>query len=442
MTKKGPVEKVLALFADVRTGEAGTTLLLMLNVFTLLTTYYIIKPVREALILTTPGGPELKAYMAPLQGLILLGAVPLYGILARHAARRRLINSVTLFFTACLVAFFFLAQSNVPIGIAFYLWIGVFNLMVVAQFWSFANDLYTPEQGKRLFAIVGFGASAGAVLGSKIAGALIEPIGINRLLLLAAGLLVASLAITNVVDARESRPRAAGAGGVARDESPITEGGALRAFELVVRHRYLLLIALLTLLVNWVNTSGEYILGRTVSQAAKAAVASGQTGGLTEREFVGKFYSDFQLWVNIFSVCAQLFLVSRILKYVGVRAALLFLPIIAFTGYLIIAFVPVLAMVRWAKTAENATDYSLQGTLRGVLFLPTTREEKYMAKQATDTFFWRAGDALQALVVWLGTAFWGFQTREFALFNLVLVGVWITVAVALGRHHRKLTGRV
>jgi AAA family ATP:ADP antiporter len=247
-----------------------------------------------------------------------------------------------------------------------------------------------------------------------------------------------SLVVTNVIERRERAPYAATGPARPRDEAPIATGGPLRAFQLVLGHRYLLLIALLTMLLNWVNTSGEYILGRTVAQAAKEAVSAGTATGLTEKEFVGKFYSDFQFWVNVIAVGAQLFLVSRILKYIGVRAALLILPIIAFGGYLIIAFVPILSIVRWAKTAENATDYSLQSTLRGVLFLPTTREEKYIAKQATDTFFWRAGDALQALVVWLGTAFLGFKTREFAVFNLVLVGAWITIAALLGRENAKL----
>jgi AAA family ATP:ADP antiporter len=139
------------------------------------------------------------------------------------------------------------------------------------------------------------------------------------------------------------------------------------------------------------------------------------------------------------SLAVQLFLVSRILKYAGLRIAILVLPVIAFGGYLILAIAPILAVVRWAKTAENATDYSLQNTVRQVLFLPTTREEKYKAKQAIDSFFVRAGDVLSAALVFAGVTWLSFHTEHFALVNLCLVAVWIVLAVLIGREHRKLT---
>jgi AAA family ATP:ADP antiporter len=378
--------------------------------------------------------------MAAGQAVLLLGAVPLYALLASRFPRRRLINVVTFFFIGCLVVFYLLAQIQVSLfwlGIAFFLWVGIFNLMVVAQFWSFANDLYTPEAGKRLFVIVAFGASAGAVFGSFVAGCLIEPLGINQLLLLAAALLLVSLILTNVVDYRSKRisisPEAPPP---VEAERPMRKGGA---FRLVMKSKYLLLIALLMLFLNWVNTTGEYILGRTVTQAAARAVAGGTTGGLSAGEYIGKFYADFFTVVNLTGLLLQLFVVSRVLKYLGIRVALLVLPMIALGGYFIIAFYPILTAVRWAKTAENATDYSLQNTVRQVLFLPTTREEKYKAKQAIDTFFWRAGDVLSAVLVGVGTAWLAFQTKHFAIFNMALVGVWITLALLIGRHHRRLT---
>ena len=164
--EKSALEKFLTLFTDIRSGEGVTAAILTLNIFLLLTAYYIVKPVREALILVG-GGAEVKSYAAAGQGLLLLGAVPLYAMLATRLPRLKLINIVTLFFTACLAGFYILAQFNVPLGIVFYLWVGIFNLMVIAQFWSFTNDIYTPDEGKRLFPLVAFGASAGAVGGRR-----------------------------------------------------------------------------------------------------------------------------------------------------------------------------------------------------------------------------------------------------------------------------------
>jgi AAA family ATP:ADP antiporter len=426
--------RLLGLFTEVRPGETGTVLLLTLNVFLLLATYYIVKPVREALILTG-GGAEVKSYASAGQAMLLFLAVPAYAALASRLPRRRLINGVTLFFAACMVGFYVLSGTSMPyLGVAFFLWVGIFNLMVIAQFWSFANDLYTPEQGKRLFVLVAFGASSGAIVGAWVAGRLIPALGVEQMLIVAAVLLAGTLLVTNVIEARDrARPRAAGE--MAAAENPLPPGGA---FQLVMRSRYLLLIALLLLFLNWVNTTGEYILGRVVTRAAAAAVAAGTADGLSQGQYIGRFYADFFVVVGWVGLGIQLFLVSRILKYLGVRIAILVLPVIALGGYLLLAAYPVLSVVRWAKTAENATDYSLQNTVRNVLFLPTTREQKYKAKQAIDTFFVRMGDLLSAGLVFLGTAVLSFDTSHFAAANLVLVAVWIGLAVAIGRENARL----
>ena len=172
---------------------------------------------------------------------------------------------------------------------------------------------------------------------------------------------------------------------------------------------------------------------------ANSAVAAGSAGGQDAGALIGKFYSDFFFVVNIVGLLMQLFLVSRILKYLGVRVALLILPLIALGGYALLIFYPVLKLVRWIKTAENATDYSLQNTVRNMLFLPTSREEKYKAKQAIDTFFWRAGDVLSALLVYVGTSFLGFGIKRFAMVNVGLVVVWLVLAVWIGLEYKRLT---
>ncbi len=495
------LDRFLRLFSDVKGGEGASALTLALNVFLILTAYYLIKPVREALILSG-GGAEVKSYAAAGQVFILAGAVPLYGWMAGKLPRKRLINIVTFFFVACLGLFFALAQTSVPLGVPFFLWVGIFSVMIVAQFWSFANDLYTSDEGERLFPVIAFGASAGAVFGSFVAGRLIGIIGIYPLLLLAAALLLLGLALTNYVDRRERRRTEAGvpdeqttalqpaatgeirlqtgeltqlreaflarlaeveaeegseaeeasadglrvgsgkgAGFAAKPDpslvtEPPQEGGS--AFGLVFRHRYLLLIGIMMMLLNWVNTTGEYILGSVVEDVANGAVAAGTSGGLGVEEYIGRFYSDFFLVVNALGLFLQLFVVSRVLKYLGVRAALVILPILVLGAYALLAFYPVLAFVRWAKTAENATDYSLQNTVRNVLFLPTTREQKYKAKQAIDSFFHRAGDVLSAGVVFAGTTWLAMSAKHFALFNLVLAAVWLVVVLAIGARYRKL----
>jgi len=196
------LERVFSIFATVHRGEGLTALLLMLNVFVLLTAYYIIKPVREALILSGSGA-EIKSYAGAGQALFLLLIVPIYSAVASRVDRLRLINGVIAFFISNLVIFYVLGQMKVQLGVVFFLWVGLFNLIVVAQFWSFANDIYTQEQGKRLFAIVGIGSSLGAIFGSEVAGWLFKPMGADGLLLVAGGLLVICILLTNWVHFRE-----------------------------------------------------------------------------------------------------------------------------------------------------------------------------------------------------------------------------------------------
>jgi len=189
---------------------------------------------------------------------------------------------------------------------------------------------------------------------------------------------------------------------------------------------------------NWVNTTGEYLLGSVVVDAAEAAVASGEADGLTVEEYIGQFYSRFYGVVNILGLVLQLFVVSRIIKYFGVQIGILILPIISFSAYNVLAFIPILAAVRWAKTAENSVDYSLNASSYNMLFLPCTREQKYSAKQAIDSLFVRVGDVASALLVFVGTTYFALSTSGFAKFNILLVIIWLILAVLIGREYKAL----
>ena len=433
---KGRLERFLSVFTEVRPGEAKTALLLTLNIFLILCAYYFVKPAREALILAGSGA-EVKSYAAAAQALLFLGVVPLYAWLASGLDRRTLITRVTLFFVACLGIFAGLDAAGFAVGVPFFLWAGIFNLMIVAQFWSFANDVYTQEEGVRLFPLLVFGMSAGAVGGSFLAGRAVGALGVVGLLVVAALLLLCGLAVTWAIDrGQRAGPRPEGnRPGQARAATEPETGrlGRGGAFQLVWRSRYLLLVALMILLLNWVNTNGEYVLGRTVTESVPPDVGD-------SKAFIAGFYADFFLWVNLVGFAGQLFLVSRILRWLGVRGALFVHPVLSLIAYSTLAAFPVLPAVRWSKTAENATDYSLTNTVKNALFLPTSREEKYKAKQAIDGFFVRAGDVLSAAVVFAGTSWLALSTRGFAIVNLVLVVAWLGTALLLARRHRQVAG--
>jgi AAA family ATP:ADP antiporter len=442
---KSILERILSLGADVHPGEGATAVLLAVNVFLLLSAYYTVRPLRSALLLPVeiplPGGrvmagPEITSYLGAVLAALFLFIVPLYSAFANRLDRMRLINAVTMFFVVTLIGFFFVGRINVYptlVAVLFYLWVGVFNLMIIAQFWSFANDLYNPEQGKRLFAIVGVGGSVGAIGGALIVSTFIDLLGILPMMLLGSVQLLIALALTNLIHTREQRrPRAA----ASKDDQPLSGSGG---FKLVLSQRYLLFIGLLTWVAQLVNTNGNYILNETLTRMAQAAIAAGSTQ--TEGQIIGGFMAGTDFWQNVLSTSIQFFLVSRIFKYLGIGGALFVLPAIAFGGYGIFAIAPVLAFIRITKIVENATDYSLQNTVRRALFLPTSRDAKYKGLQAVETFFWRAGDMLSGITTFVLVQWLAFSVRGFAIANLVIVAVWLVLAARLARENRRLMAK-
>ena len=429
--KKSWLDRSLSLFTDVKAGEGASALILAANGFYLLAFYSVLKIVRDSLILSESGAVA-ASYASAGQAVLLLLFVPAYGAFASRVNRVRLVCGVTLFFASHLVIFYLIGLSGVHIGIAFFLWIGVFSMVVVAQFWAFANDLYTNDRGKRLFPILGMGANLGAVVGSGFASAAFGGFGPYSLMLVAAAGLLVPVALTIWVNRREQTVSPGTSSGEA-DKAVGGPGG----FQLVMSDRYLLLIAVLVLVFNLVNTLGGFMLNTMIKAEAVSRIAAGTAGGLDEGALIGTMAGAVQTWVNLLAFLLQAFVVSRLFKHIGVRGALFILPIIALGGYTTIALLPVLGVIRWTKILENGTDYSVNNTTRHALFLPTSRAAKYKAKQVIDAFFVRTGDMLQALVVFIGVQL-AFDVRRYAMINVVLIGVWLAVAFAIAREHRKL----
>jgi ATP:ADP antiporter, AAA family len=424
----GALAHVLRIFGQVEEEEAGRVVLLLLNLFVLLITYYLLKTVRESLILAT-GGAEMKSYAAAFQAAALVAFVPAYRWISSRLDRARLIAAMTLFFAATVEIFYLASLARVPyLGFAFFVWVGVFSNAAIALFWSYASDFHGPDSGERLFPVIAVGAAAGSPIGSKIAERLFAA-GMSpyEMMHVAALLLVLQLALYRIVERRtrgtrrvEHAPRISGPGG----------------FGLVLRSPYLRLVALLLVLLNLVNTTGEYILGRSVVSAAQLAASANPA--LDVAAYIGAFYGRYYFWVNIASVALQAFLVSRIVKRFGLGAALFALPIVAFGAYALVAAGACFAAVGWAKGAENAVDYSAMNTSKQMLWLPAAVEEKHEARQLIDSFFVRAGDLLAAGVIFAGTTLLRVGGASFAILNLVLVVLWVITAFAVLRRYRSL----
>jgi len=423
------LDRSLRLFGDVRAGEGTTVLLMCLNVFLLLMAYYILKTAREPLILLA-GGAELKSYAAAAQALTLIAYVPLYGWVAQKLPRQRFLAAVILFFVGCIQLFYLGSRVGVPhLGFVFFVWVGIFSLTTIAQFWSYANEIYTRPEGERLFPLIAIGSTAGAPLGAAAAA---RGFGHGRspflMMEVAAAVLLVHLVLYRVI----ARRMAARAGRPAAE--PIKAGNG---FALVLKSPYLRLVALFLVLLNIVNTVGEFILGQAV--VARADAEQALRAAFDKEAYIGAFYGHYFLLTNLAAIALQAFVVSRLVKRFGLRGAVLALPLVALCAYGTAASGAALGVLLYVKVAENSTDYSVMNTAKQMIWLPTSREEKYKAKQAIDTFFVRAGDMLAAGVVFVGTRLVHRGVPGFARLNMVFVVLAMVVAWLLLREYRRLT---
>ena len=450
--QRSVVERVLGLFTEVRPGEGKTALLMFTNVFLILCAYYFVKPLREGWIAISDvsglSKMEVKAYSSFAQSIILVFVVGWYARLAGHLNRAKLVTWATLFCISNLVIFWVLQPGfffeALPFsGIVFYIWVGMFGVFVVAQFWTFCADVYTDERGKRMLPMIAIGATSGAAAGSWIVSQLVDSglVDTKMLLLLATVPLFVSIGLTKIADRRESQGKAPAAAAGQSEPGSGTES-LLSSAKLVLMSRFLFAAALVTLLTNWVNTNGENLLFRVIQESLTGqALEQGviDTTAVLEftRDGTTAFYGDFFFWVNIVALILQAFVASRLLKYGGFATIALMLPVIALMSYSIMALLPVLAIVKVMKIAENATDYSINNTARHVLWLPVSSAMKFRGKPAIDTLYVRLGDGLAAITVLIGIHAFALSTQSFFVFNVSLVVCWLAATVLLIREHQK-----
>jgi len=423
------LERFLSIFSKIRPGEGKCALLLAMNGLLLLLAYYVLKTLREPLILGEFNA-EARSYAIAVIAIILFLITPLYRLAFTYISRKHIPQWISVFFITNLLIFYFLGSNGVSIGFAYFVWVGIFGVMVIAQFWAFTTDLYNVKSGQRLFPLIMLGTSAGALLGAQVAKYGFELFGIFNLFLLASAILCITIFLY------QPALNAVPAGSRATDITPPKSPGMFGGFGVVFRDRYLIYIALFVVLLNWINSTGEYILAEMVLSYVELVTAG--HAALTKDGIITAFYADLIFWFTLFGLLIQLFLVSRVFKYFGVRGALLVLPVLAAIGYGLVVFVPIFSIIRLVKIAENSVDYSLMNTTRQALFLPTSAQAKFEGKTVIDTFFWRFGDLIQAGFVYVGINHFQLNVEHFALMNLILACGWIILAVAIGREYNQL----
>jgi len=426
-----PFERLLALITKVRPGEGRAVGLFGAHVFLILFSYYLFKAAREGLLLAKLS-PADASYATAITAALLMFVVPLYSQVRRWLDGPLLVIAVIVFFVGCLLAFWGLNQLGLRVGFAFFVFVGIFAVMMLAQFWALAADSFNIKSGQRLFPAIMLAAQIGALSGTEFAEYFSVTIGTQNLLLVGAATLLLTATFTLPMHAsvpEESRHLP--------NETPQAARRLFGGFDVVARSRYLSLIAVMIVLVNWISSTGDFI-HRTFVKAHFAAVASAASVPVNAQDLISAYFGNFQFWFVLIGLSLQTLVVGRLFRWLGVATTLLIPPLVSLFGYGLFGFLPILTTIRLARMIESGTEYSVTNTCRQALFLPTDRTQIYEGKTAIETFFWRFGDLLQAGVVYAGTHFLAMGAVQFALLNMVLAVFWTLVAIAIGREYRRL----
>ena len=403
-------------------------MLLCINGFLLTCSYLILKTLREPLILTEFGA-ETKSYAVATIAVVLFFLVPLYGVLFRHTNRTQLVLTVSTFFLVQLVIFYLLHRSGMSIAFAYFVWIGIYGVMVVAQFWAYVTDIYNVKSGQRIFPVIVIATALGGLVGAEIAAFAYESVGTGNLMIASGLLLFVTMFLYR--PARLASP----------DDSRCIEcefaeppkgHGLFGGFAVVMADQYLRLIAVFVVLLNWINSTGEYILSVMVVRWAEATSVAEGTAVDT---LIAQFYGNYAFFTSLLALALQMFVVAKAIRIFGMPRCLMFLPLVSMVGYALLCFLPIFTIIRVVKITENGLDNSLMSTVRQALFLPTSREVKYEGRTAIDTFFWRFGDLIQGGAILVGVNVFNLSLHQFGIFNALLAAVWLVVAYFISKEY-------
>ncbi len=441
-TAESEPRTVAARVTGARPEEAGLVLLSALYFFFILSAYYVIRPIREEMAVA--GGVENIPWLFTGTLTAMLLVHPIFAAVVSRWTRRRFVTLTYRFFMLNLLGYFVLLRivtdgpASVWIGRTFFVWISVFNLFVVSVFWSFMTDIFRERQSRRVFGLIGVGGTVGGIVGSAITTFLIGFLSAPTLLLFSVLLLEGAVLCLKALDSRCATPPTAAEGsGAADGRSDVADrggeteevigGSVLEGIRRVLVSPYLLGIGAFMLL---------FTIGSTFLYNIQADIISRTFATGAERTSV---FARIDLSVNLLTLCTQLFLTGRILKWLGVRLTLGILPVLSVLGFLALGAVPVFAVFVVFQVLRRAGNFALAVPTREVLYTVLPRRDKYKAKNFNDLFVYRAGDQIG---VWsfAGLRALGLGSSALALTMVPLAGLWLMIALWLGKKQAGLAG--
>src|SRR5438477_9069031 len=417
------MKKIFSKIVDVKPNELRALWLGFTFHFIILSAYYIVKPIRDSI--AASGRLETLPWMFTATLIVMLFANVIYAAIVARMERRKFIPFAYAFFILVLLLFFALMRSGSPAqqlwtGRAFYVWVSVFNLFNTAIFWAFMTDLFTVEQGKRLYGFIAVGGTLGAIGGAYITKHYVRDIGQANLLIIAAAMFAIAGAMVRFFPSgftEEDKP-------AAKPEEPIG-GSVWSGITHICRSPYLMGLAASMLL---------YTTTSTWAYLQQSELAGGFLKTSTART---EFFGNLEIWVNSITVLIQIFLTGRLLKWFGVGFTLVALPFISMIGFAAMVVAASLATLAVFQVARRAAAYALMRPSREILFTVLRREDKYKVKSVTDTLGYRTGDQIGA---WSydGLHGLGLDLAKISFVAVPVVAGWCGLSLWLARKQRAI----
>jgi len=422
------METLIKKLVNTKPGEVKALLWSFAYFFFLLSTYYMLLPLRDAMGIE--GGTRNLPWLFAATLAATLITAPLQAAVAARLPRTKFVPVIYLFLVANMVVFWLLMNSGVSkVGVAraFFVWITVFSVFTVSVFWSFMADLYSSEQSKRLFGFIGAGGSVGSILGPQITRHLVEPIGVANLLLIAGALLIAAVVCANRLEKAAAEAQAANpdfkAASAGRQKA--VGGGMFDGFPLLFKSSYLGGIGLWVFLLSFAGTMLYFVQAEVVAAAA------------TDTATRTKIFAMIATWVGILSLVMQLTATGRIIPALGVGKAAALLPLVFIIGFAALMLSPVLLVVAGFQAVQRATNFGVANLARESLWTVVSREEKFKAKNIVDGTVFRGADAINAQVFNLFSKVLALSVPVIAGISAVIAVGWLLLSLVLGRQQEK-----
>ena len=413
------ISRLLKRVSKIEAHEVNATLSSFLFVVILMSAYYILRPVRDAM--ASDWSDAEVSWLWTINFFISTAVVALYGVAVSRFRFQLLVPTVYGFFALTFVVFYVAASGSVDrtlIDKSFYVWVSVFSLLHISVFWSFMSDLFNKEQAGRLFGIIAAGASVGGLIGPAIPSFFSEFLGTDNLMLIASGMLL--LPIPIIFHLQSLKSSALHNEDFMSQKAPAKIGGnPFAGFKLFFSNPYLLAIALFIFLYTGISSFVYFELKNLLADLSRP-----------ERTAV---WAQMDLAVNTLSIATGLFATGRIMSKFGMPVTIALVPVLICIGLVVIAVSPVMAVVVGLQILRRTGNYAVTRPAREMLFTRVDRETRFKAKPVIDIVAYRGGDTIMA---WLFTGLTqglGLGLAAVALVGAGIAALWTLVALYLGR---------